>query len=171
MGHLYVLKGYVILVMILRQNEISLPYLPYDCIFTLLHCVNSSLAYHGWPDDGLVRARKGQNMSFTRLRTPLINFVVFDLHHLISFVILMATFNICLTTCHQYLTQLTIWALWYPWRFHLVMPVVTENRNGWSEKTCSTEDVGMCIDLSLFFFQILSAFCELFILIQLKLPK
>jgi hypothetical protein len=28
----------------LRQNETSLPYLPYDCIFTLLHCVNSSLA-------------------------------------------------------------------------------------------------------------------------------
>jgi hypothetical protein len=41
---LYVLKEYVILVMVLRQNEISLPYLPYDCIFTLLHCVNSSLA-------------------------------------------------------------------------------------------------------------------------------
>jgi hypothetical protein len=41
MGHLYVLKDYVILVMFLRQNEISLPYLPYDCIFTLLHCVIS----------------------------------------------------------------------------------------------------------------------------------
>jgi hypothetical protein len=44
MGHLYVLKDYVILVMFLGQNEISLLYLHYDCIFTLLHCVNSSLA-------------------------------------------------------------------------------------------------------------------------------
>jgi hypothetical protein len=44
MGHLYVLKDCVILVMFLRQNEISLPYLPYDYLFTLLHCVNSSLA-------------------------------------------------------------------------------------------------------------------------------
>jgi hypothetical protein len=44
MGHLYALKGYVILVKVLRQNEISLPYLPYDRIFTLLHCVNFSLA-------------------------------------------------------------------------------------------------------------------------------
>jgi hypothetical protein len=41
-----VLKDYVILAMFLRQNEISLPYLPYECtsIFTLLHCVNSSFA-------------------------------------------------------------------------------------------------------------------------------
>jgi hypothetical protein len=44
MGHLHVLKDYVILLMVLRQNEISLPYLPYDYIFTLLHCVNTSLA-------------------------------------------------------------------------------------------------------------------------------
>ena len=61
MGHLYVLQDYVILVMCLRQNEISLLYLPYDCVFTLLHCVNSSSTTMFGPDDGLVQ-RKCRNM-------------------------------------------------------------------------------------------------------------